>query len=121
MHFCPNCGFKFAVEEAKFCSECGTALNNLSGYAVGQTGTYITGKQQNDLAYELLKNELYRRRADQGKDIANSLVEKWKVSGKFPQKLGRAVEVVLRNVLPPIIQSKLSTIDWQNEAITETS
>jgi hypothetical protein len=121
LKFCPNCGFKLPDEAAKFCPNCGANLAPSVATQPAAVESQMTGQQRNDKAFELLKKELSVRASDLAKNIADSLLEKWKTSGRYPQRLGKIVDELAEKVLPTLIQDELRSTVWQNGELIETS
>lgn len=120
MNFCPNCGFKLPVEGAKFCPECGTGLQSSTAQHPA-SAAYAAKEEKSDRAFELLKEELSESVADLAKNIADSLLEKWKTSGKYPKRVGGALDVLVERALPIAIKAKLGSVAWENVKASETS
>ncbi len=55
------------------------------------------------------------------KDIGDSLIQKWKVSGKYPKRFGSVVDKLVERAVPPLVEMKIRSMPWKNEAVNETS
>jgi len=120
MNFCPNCGIKLTVEGTKFCPECGANLR--TGIpAVPASVMLSSSEQKATTAFELLKAELSSKASVFAKDIANSVIGKWKTSGKFPKRFGKVLDALVERALPPLVEMKIRGMPWKNEAASEIS
>ncbi len=104
----------------KFCPECGTNLQTTVSPPRGPVA-FSTLEQKNAKAFELLKSELSSMAGAVAKDIGDSLIQKWKVSGKYPKRFGSVVDKLVERAVPPLVEMKIRSMPWKNEAVNETS
>jgi len=120
MNFCPNCGTKISVEGMKFCPECGANLQTTISPPHAPS-VFSTPDQASAKAFEVLKSELSSQAGEVAKNVGDSLIEKWKVSGKYPKRFGNVVDAFVERAVPPLVEMKIRSMPWKNEVANVTS
>jgi hypothetical protein len=120
LNFCPNCGTRLSVEGLKFCPECGTNLRTTVSSALVPTA-FSTPPQDSARAFELLKGELSSKAGDVAKSVGDSIIEKWKASGRYPKRFGKVIDALMERAVPTLVQMKIRSMPWKDEGVSVTS
>lgn len=120
MKFCPDCGAKLYVEGLKFCPECGTNLQTTVSSAHAPV-SFSTPQQESARAFELLNGELSSKAAEVAKNVGDSIIQKWKASGRYPKRFGTVMDAIMERAVPPLLQMKIRSMPWKNEGVSVTS
>ena len=123
MSFCPNCGAKLSAGGAKFWPECGTNLQALISAQIPMPMPAVTTskEERSTKAFELLRSELSKKAAELAKEIGDSLIEKWKASGKYPKRFGSVINTLVERAVPPLVEMKVRGVSWEDGEATEAS
>jgi len=120
MKFCPECGTKLSIEGLKFCPECGTNLQTNISTAHAHA-VFSSPEQESAKAFELLKGELSSKAGEVAKDVGDSIIEKWKGSGRYPKRFGNVMDAIIERAVPPLVQMKIRSMPWKNEGVSVTT